>query len=122
MRIASGIMLAVFLLSMAVQYNDDDGLLWAAYYGFSAALTLAAIYDRYTVLAPLAFVPYTVGSLYLLPAWNPITLARLLSEPKMVNDDVELARESLGLAICAVWMLVLSWHWYRRRQAAPSGS
>jgi len=117
MRIASGIMLAVFLLSMAVQYNDEDGLLWMFYYGVSAALTVAALFERYTVLAPIAFVPYVAGSAWLLPAWNPITLMQLLREPKMVNNDVELARESLGLAICAVWMLVLTSQWYKRRAA-----
>lgn len=121
MRILNGIMLLVFLLAMAVQYNDPSGLLWALWYGISAGFTVAALFNIYTPLAPLTALPYFGGALYLLPAWSPWTLADLLSQPKMINDDVELAREALGLAICGVWMLVLGWVWYRRRNAvAPA--
>lgn len=116
-RIANGVMLAVFLLSCAVQYNDPDPVLWILFYGYAALVTLLAITGRYTVLAPIGLIGYLVGFAYYLPGWELDTIF-LLREPKMSNERVELAREAFGLLICAVWMAVLSWKWWRTRSGS----
>jgi hypothetical protein len=109
-------MLAIFLLSCAVQYNDPDPGLWIAYYGYAALVTLLAFTGRYTLLAPIGLLGYLIGFAYYLPGWNLDTVL-LLREPKMSNERVELAREAFGLLICAGWMAVLTWKWWRARNA-----
>ena len=118
LRVLNIIMLFVFLLSAAVQYNDPDGWLWIIYYAVAAVITAFAIANRYTPLAALAAIAYYIGAAWYLPAWSSDTVL-LLREPKMSSPDVELARESFGLLICAVWMTVLAVVWYRRRGANP---
>jgi hypothetical protein len=122
LRILNAIMLILFALSIAVQYNDPDGLLWMAIYGYALVVTAMALFNRYTLLAPLGVIAYLLGFAILMPTWNPGAIAELLSQPKMVNHDVELAREALGLLICAGWLSVLSTVWWRRsRENAPEG-
>ncbi len=119
MRIANSIMLAVFLLSSAVQFNDPDSFLWIFYYGVAAvfaALGIARIYTRWAAVAALA---YFAGFAFYIPGWTSDTLM-LLTEPKMSTNAVELAREAFGLLICAVWMTVLATIAFKRaRNARP---
>ena len=120
MRVVNSVMLAVFLLSCAVQVNDPDPLLWIFYYGVAAVFTTLAIGKIYTRWAALAAVGYYIGFAVYLPGWSIETL-ELLRESKMSSDDVELAREAFGLLVCAVWMTVLSVIALRRSKAeAPA--
>ena len=107
MRIANVIMLVVFLMSCAVQYNDPDPALWIFYYGVAAVFTTLAIAKSYTWWTAVAALGYLVGFAYYIPAWTVETV-KLLKESKMSSLDVELARESFGLLMCAVWMIVLT--------------
>ena len=120
MVIANSVMLIVFLLSAAVQYNDPDPWLWIFSYGVAAGLTILALARRYHWFTGVAALAFYGGFVYYLPGWGIDTLL-LLKEPKMSSIRVELAREAFGLLICAVWMSVLTWVWFRRRAKAPEG-
>ena len=120
-RIISGIMLVVFLFACAVQYNDPDPFRWILYYGYAALLTVLGITGRFTVLAPIGLLAYLAGFAYYLPGWDLDTLLQLLSEETMINERVELAREAFGLLICAAWMAVLTWKWWRGRNSTLVG-
>ncbi len=119
MRIANSVMLVVFLSCIAVQYNDPDPIRWVAYYAVASLFALLAIAKIYTGFAAVAALAFFGGFAYYTPGWGLDTL-ELLSEPKMSSKEVELAREAIGLLICAVWMSVLAYVWYRRR-AQESG-
>lgn len=120
MKIANGIMVLVFLLSILVQVNDPDPLLWIFYYAVATLITAYAFFQRYTCLAAVAALAYFGGFACYVPGWG-IDTVLLLREPKMSSIDVELAREAFGLLICALWMSVLTWVWYRRRTKAAEG-
>ncbi len=106
-RIFNIVMLIVFLLCIGVQYNDPDPLPWMLAYVYATTVTALAIANRYTFMAALGVPGYLTGFAYFMPGWHPNTLLLLL-EPKMSSLDVELAREAIGLLICAFWMGVLA--------------
>ena len=120
MVLANGVMLIVFLLSAVVQFNDPDPWRWIVYYGIAAGFTMLALARRYHWFAGVAALAFFGGFVYCVPGWGFDTLF-LLKEPKMSSISVELAREAFGLLICAVWMSVLTWVWFRRRAKAPEG-
>ncbi len=115
-------MTVVFVLCIAVQYNDPDALLWILIYAFAVVVTAMAAADRYTIFAVIGFAGFVAGFLYLSPGFlevdNPMDL---FTDIRMDSKGVEVAREAGGLLITALWMLVLSIVWYRRRkdQASP---
>jgi hypothetical protein len=116
LRILNAIMILLFALSIAVQVNDPDPLLWMLIYGYALLVTAMALFNRYTVLAPIGMIAYLIGWAIEMPTWNPAEIAHLLTQPKMTTNNVEIAREALGLLICAAWLLVLTIVWWRRRK------
>ena len=120
MGIANRIMLAIFLFSAALQYNDPDPWIWMFYYVTAAAVTLLAIRKRPTWLAGVAAIAFYAGFAYCMPGWDLDSIL-LLRDPKMSSIEVELAREAFGLLICAVWMSVLTFMWYRGKGKEDAG-
>lgn len=123
MKIAKFVMAGVFVLCIAVQYNDPDALQWSAYYAYGLIVTVASFFRPVVVPAAIGVVGYVIGFAYYLPGWSFDTVM-LLREPKMSSEDVELAREAFGLLICAVWLAVLAVYEYRvkHRDAVPTRS
>jgi hypothetical protein len=103
-------MFLLFLLCCAVQYNDPDPLTWIAVYGYAAALTGFAFFGKYTALPALGMVAYLPWFFLLAPPLNVSWWA------------LEEGREAMGLMICAVWMSVLLFLWYRKRSKAVKNS
>lgn len=116
--VANGIMLLMFVFSAVVQFNDPDPLVWMAVYG-AAALVCALEMRR---KAP-AWAPAGVAVIALVWAASIYSRARgvpigsLFAEWEMRDLRIEQAREMYGLAIVALWMLViLGARWARARR------
>lgn len=111
-RYVNVFMIVVFLLSVAVQYNDPDGLLWMAVYGLAAGLSAAYFFGRLrwswaAVLAAFA----AVWSVALYPRFaGRVTPGELLGAFSMKSAAIEYAREAGGLLIVVVWMVVLAFN------------
>ena len=110
-RAANFLMTAVFLLCVAVQYNDPDPVRWMAIYS-AAALACILFFTgppRWYVTACIAGIAllWAASILSHLPvkyiAWNEV-----FGTMKMANETVEETRETGGLLIVAAWMLVLT--------------
>lgn len=97
----------LFLLFAALQYNDPDPQIWIPIYSFAAIACLMA----YAGLGrPWFFVLMALGySFAAYYQWPPRFEGFLFSELGMRSVFIEMARESGGLAICAVGMFVLAW-------------
>ena len=107
--IANWIMAAVFFVSAMLQYNDPDPAKWIAIY---AAAGLVCVLDgriRAAWLLPaLVCAVALVWVATLAPEALPgLRLGDLFKKMKTDTPSIELARETLGLAIIASWMLVL---------------
>ncbi|GAB3897968.1 hypothetical protein GCM10028803_16780 [Larkinella knui] len=96
----------LFVLFAAFQYNDPDPQVWIPIYGFAAIASFMAFS---AVGRPWLYI--AAGIIYLGSAiywWPPKFEGFLLDEMGMKTINIELARESGGLAICAVAMFILA--------------
>ncbi|MFD1140467.1 transmembrane 220 family protein [Larkinella insperata] len=96
----------IFLLFAAFQYNDPDPQVWVPIYGAAAFVSFLALGNAvqpwFFALAGLAYV---VAAIY---QWPPAFEGFLLDEMGMKTINIELARESGGLGICAIAMFILA--------------
>ncbi len=89
----------LFLLFVAVQYNDPDPEVWMPIYG----LAVVACFMAYAQVGHRWFFG-GMAVLYLGAAvfqWPPVFEGFWLNQAGMKSLNVELAREAGGLAICA---------------------
>lgn len=96
----------LFVLFAAFQYNDPDPEVWVPIYGF-AAMACFMVYAgvaRWWFLVIMALI-YVAAVVY---QWPPAFEGFMFSEVGMRSMNIELARESGGLAICAVAMSLLA--------------
>jgi hypothetical protein len=109
MRVLNVLMGCLFLLAVAVQYNDPDPLRWMAIYGAAAVACLLAFRRRLR-----RWMPLVVGVVAL--AWaatlapgvvGRVSPGDLFRAIPMGSTAIEEGREMVGLLIVAAWMLVL---------------
>lgn len=100
------IALSVTLDAFAVlQYNDPDPAVWmAVYFGMSALCLWSAFGALPRVVPAVVVVAALIGAYLLWPETYQGLSGKMDSRP-----GVELARESLGLLICALVAAYLAW-------------
>ena len=109
------VMACLFLVGCAVQYNDPDPFVWMALYGVAAVNAGFAAAKRYTYWSFVGAAAYLLYAVYLLP-WGFLGESLFIRPTwHMISDRNELAREAVGLSVCAVWMLVTGGAWWQRR-------
>ncbi len=108
-RIANWVMIAAFLFSVAVQYNDPDPVRWILIYGLAALACILKVRRRLRWYFPAAVGVTAFG-------WAASIAPRVIGKTafgemfqafEMINSVVEEAREMGGLLIVAAWMVVL---------------
>lgn len=110
MKIANWVMSLVFLLCVAVQYNDPDPVRWMTIYGLAMAACLLFVSGKLrwpfpvavgvaTLLWAASIVPHLIG--------KSIPMNEVFGTMRMISEPVEEAREMGGLLIVSVWMLIL---------------
>lgn len=123
-RAGAAVMCALFLLSVAVQYNDPDPELWMPIYGLAAALAGLGAAGRLPLRANAAAL---VVYLALFALWAPTWVGarqQAFESWRMQAPEDEEPREAGGLALCALWSAVQTVRARRLRApaAAPAGS
>jgi Transmembrane family 220, helix len=119
--VANAIMLALFALSVVVQYNDPDPIVWMAVYCAAAVLCGLEMRSSTPLWAALALA---LGAL----AWagfialrvHDVPLGALVAAWEMKDVRIEEAREMYGLTIVGVWMLAVAraaWNRSRGRRS-----
>lgn len=100
-RIIAFLLGGCFILFAALQYNDHNAIPWVATYLAAAILSFLAGMNRISQLPLLiAFVAYAFAAVYFWPAkWEGLAVGG-----GDINN-IEEARESLGMAICSLSML-----------------
>jgi len=105
-RVLAAFMLLPLSASVAVQYNDPDGLVWMLIYGYSILITIPALFGIYSGWAIPGTLGYLLGFLYLVPTFEAPYLKS------------ELTREGGGLFIAFAWTLCVAVMWYLRARPA----
>jgi hypothetical protein len=108
-RIANWVMIAAFLFSVAVQYNDPDPVRWMLIYGLAALACNLKVRSRLRWYFPAAVgVTAFVWAASIAPrVIGKTTFGEMFQAFEMINSVVEEAREMGGLLIVAAWMGVL---------------
>jgi len=102
--------LLIFLLCVAVQYNDPDPFRWMAIYGAGAACcALFTVRKLPWYLAAAVGLVALIWAFLILPdVWGrSIPMKEVFSTIHMLSLGVEEVREMGGLLIVAFWMFVL---------------
>jgi hypothetical protein len=110
-------MAVIFVICVAVQYNDPDPLRWMSIYGAAAA---ACLWPRAHPAA--RFVPPAVGLAAIVWAASlapsvlgKVSFGELFQAFEMKSTPIELGRELGGLLIVGVWMMALTVAGWRSR-------
>jgi hypothetical protein len=120
MRWLDGLFFLLFLLAVAVQWNDPDPLIWMAGYGVAAGLSLAAYLNRFPVLPNLlAALGLTIWFFTMAGALLGAPLAAFTSF-KMTAASHEEPREAFGLLLASGWTFSLALRGLRRRRNRAS--
>jgi hypothetical protein len=108
-RALAAVMTALFLFAASLQLNDPDPVRWVALYAAAAGLSAAELLGRTSArVAWLAAAVFLAGALVGLPELLHAR-AEAFSSFHMQSLGDEVARESVGLLICASWSALLAW-------------
>ena len=113
MKVTNSIMAFLFMLSVAVQFNDPDPLVWVLVYAAAAIACVLYAFQRLNWLVPavIALVS-SLWAVYLFPEMigniNDSSLSDIFNFFNMKTLGTELIREIGGLLIIVVWMIVLA--------------
>ena len=113
--VANAIMLAMFVLSTVVQFNDPDAPVWIAVYAAAATLCGLEIRRSTPRWAPVALLIVAfLWAGYISLRVHGVPLSALVAHWEMKDIHVEEAREMYGLTIVGVWMIAIAVASWRR--------
>ena len=115
---ANWLMLLMFLLSVAVQYNDPDPLRWMSIYGAAAAVCVLELRRRTPAWAPalVAIIAIVWAGTIVARAYD-VPILSMFAQWEMKDVHIEEAREMYGLVIVALWMTAVAAARVRARRA-----
>ena len=110
------VMVLVFLVFIAVQYNDPDPLRWIAMYGAAVLVcVLGAVRKAHYLVPALVGLISLMWAVMLAPdVIGKVSFSELFASTQMKSAVVELGRETGGLLIVFLWMAILTVVLYRR--------
>jgi hypothetical protein len=111
MKFANYFFLILFLLCMAVQYNDPDPFRWIFLYAAATSCCILFALRNLPVYLPVGTaIVAGLWILLLLPVvWGKsIPAGEVFSMVHMISPGVEEVREIGGLSIVMIWMTVLA--------------
>lgn len=110
LTVANGVMTVLFLVAVAVQYNDPDPLRWMGIYGLAALACVLALAGRLSRWVPvlIGLVAVAWAGLIAPGVVGRVSPGDLFESYAMKSEPVEEAREMGGLLIVAVWMALLA--------------
>ena len=112
LRLFAIVMALVFLVFAGLQYNDPDPYIWIPIYLYLVLLSVLVINRKVSQLVLfVSALAFLIGAFYLWPAhWEGVALKN-----GMKTINIEEGRESLGLALGCVTLLIYGLAVSRRR-------
>ena len=115
-KISAVVWILLFALFAFYQSNDPDAMTWMLIYAAAALLSVLVLLNKITrPVLYVALFAFLIGAFLL---W-PDSYEGLELEEGMYTKNIELARESLGLLICAVSM---AWHLFVSKAGTTASS
>ena len=112
-------MLLAFILSVVVQFNDPDPVLWAAIYAAAAVACGLELRRRTPLALPagIALVAVVWAATLAPRVIGKVNFMSMFAEFEMANTGVEESREMYGLLLIAIWMIAVATAVWRRRSS-----
>ena len=122
--VANAVMLVAFVMSVIVQFNDPDPLLWAAIYAVAALVCWLEIRRRTNPWLPAGMAAASLAwAATLAPrVIGKVPFGAMFAEFEMANTGVEESREMYGLVLIALWMIAVASAAWRRRSSVVRSS
>lgn len=105
--------IALLALSIAVQYNDPDAVIWMILYAVPLALVVAAAFGRPSFLCVIGVVVYTGLGLYCMPWERLAEAAGVRPQWAMMSPENEAFREGFGLILAGAFLILPAWQYLR---------
>jgi len=109
--VSNYVMAAVFLLCVAVQYNDPDPVQWMTIYGLAMIACILYLKGKLRWYVSLGIaLAALIWAATILPdvLGKPADWPHVFGMMHMISPTVEEIREIGGLLIVAIWMLILT--------------
>ena len=106
-RLANRLFAGLFLLCVALQWNDPDPLQWMAIYAAAAAACLGHSHPKWAWFELLVLLLALSWAAVLFPETEGVRLGELPRTMETRGGAVELGREVGGLSWIVLWMGVL---------------
>jgi hypothetical protein len=124
MKVLNIILILIFILSAALQYNDPDPYIWIPIYLYAAVICWFAfrrVYrPQYYIIGLAVFLSYALYLLFdkngVLDWVNEHDSESIVQTMKATKPWIEQTREFGGLLIC-VFALVMNMIWLRKRSS-----
>ena len=115
--VANAVMLVAFVLSVIVQFNDPDPLLWSMTYGIAAVVCWLELRRRTNPWIPAGIAAASLAwAATLAPrVIGTVPFSAMFEEFEMANIAIEESREMYGLVLIAIWMIAVASAAWRRR-------
>src|SRR5688572_1127720 len=99
MRVANILMAAIFMLAVAVQYNDPDPIQWMTIYGLASVSCFLAFRNQlpWIVPATIGFVALIWAATLAPEVMRAPSLDGIFGSVQMKTPAIEAAREMIGL-------------------------
>ena len=112
LRLFAIVMALTFLVFAGLQYNDPDPIIWIPIYLYLVLVSILVLNRKISqVVLFVSALAFLVGAFYLWPAqWEGVAL-----QHGMKTVNIEAGRESLGLALGCVTLLIYGLAINRRR-------
>ena len=122
--VANAVMLVAFVLSVIVQFNDPDPVLWAAIYAVAAVVCWLEIRRRTNPWFPAIIAAASLAwAATLAPrVIGKVPFGAMFDEFEMADIGVEESREMYGLVLIALWMIAVASAAWRRRSSVVRSS
>ncbi len=102
-KILGGIFTVFFVFAAVVQFNDPDSMLWVLLYFVAALASVLFFLGRLKLWMALVLIPVYV--ILAINHWPP-EFEGVALQDGMKTLNIELARESLGMGISALIMIL----------------
>src|SRR5437867_11028091 len=108
-RASNLLMVALFVLAVAVQYNDPDPIRWMSIYGMAALACGLAYRDKlhWSIPAATGLVALIWAATIAPRVVGKASLGEMFQSWEMHSELIEEEQEMCGLLIVAFWMAVL---------------
>jgi len=116
-RLISLFLTLIFLLFALLQYNDPEPFFWGGVYLMVAFFHLSAAYNKPRLLPSI--IGTVVSLLGAISLW-PSEYLGIVDDMNTGTPQIELARESLGLAVASFSLCFLSLKAYKDQRVATS--